>query len=144
MQRNILHICASSYWLIPKMIFFSKLQIWFQVHTAQSQHSNVCESHSMECKSVVFVTNGIPYLWRILNFFQQCLWFLWLQSCFIKIMISERTKHEALHLQWQLTQNSEFISCIISCKMLQFVMSYMKKNKHKQTLECTVQPGNHL
>ena len=31
-----------------------------KVRTAQSRHASVCESHSIKCESILFVTNNIP------------------------------------------------------------------------------------
>ena len=86
-------------------------------------------------KSMLFLTNCLPYLWGPFKFFfQQFPWVLQLWSFFIKWYQKERNMKPCIE-KWRLTWNFEFTSCS-RCKMLHFVISYMKQNtRHKQTPE---------
>ena len=94
----------------------------------------------MECQSMLFVKNHIPYLWDFSNSFSTS--FIDFYSCegfhqviyqkewSIKLHIDNDSWHEALNLLH-----------VSRCKMLHFVTSYMKQIKsRKQTLE-TAQYG---
>ena len=89
----------------------------------------------MECKSMLFVKNHIPYLWDLSNSFSNS--FIDFYSCdgfhqviyqkewILKLRIDNGGWHESLNLLH-----------VSRCEMLHFVTSYMKQNKsHKQTLE---------
>ena len=46
----------------------------FRLKAASTQHSAVsaihaCESYSVECESMLYVSNRLPYLWGIINSF---------------------------------------------------------------------------
>ena len=89
----------------------------------------------MECESMLFVKNDIPYLWDLSNSlsnsfidFYCCEGFhgaIYQKEWSIKLRIDKGGWHETLNLLHEST-----------CEMLHFVTSYMKQNKsRKQTLE---------
>ena len=89
----------------------------------------------MECESMLFVKNHIPYLWELSNSFSNTFidfysfevfhQVIYQKELSIKLRIDNGGWHETLnliHVSW--------------CEMLHFVTSYMKQNKsRKQTLE---------
>ena len=89
----------------------------------------------MECESMLFVKNHIPYLWDLSNSFS---------SSFIDFYSSEGFHQVIYQKEWSIklridnggwheTLNLLHVS---RCEMLHFVTSYMKQNKsRKQTLE---------
>ena len=89
----------------------------------------------MECQSMSFVKNHIPYLWDLSNSFSNS--FIDFYSCegFIKRYI-RKNEAEKLRVEnggWHETLNLLHVS---GCEMLHFVTSYMNQNKsRKQTLE---------
>ena len=89
----------------------------------------------MECESMLFVKNHIPYLWDLSNSFSNsfidfysCEGFhqlIYLEEWSIKLRSKNGGWHESLNLLH-----------VSRCEMLHFVTSYMKQNKSlKQTLE---------
>ena len=89
----------------------------------------------MECESMLFVKNHIPYLWDLSNSFSKS--FIDFNSCegFHQVMYQEEwsIKLRVENGGWHESLNLLHVS---KCKMLHFVTSYMKHNKsRKQTLE---------
>ena len=90
----------------------------------------------MECESMLFVKNHIPYLWDLSNsssnsfndFYSSEGYYqviLYRKEWSIKLRIDSGGRHETLNLLH-----------VSRCEMLHFVTSYMKQNKsRKQTLE---------
>ena len=89
----------------------------------------------MECESMLFVKNHIPYLWNLSNSFSNsfndfysCESFhqeIYQKEWSIKLRVENGGWHESLNLLH-----------VSGYKMLHFVTSYMKQNKsRKQTLE---------
>ena len=89
----------------------------------------------MECESMLFVKNHIPYLWDLSNSFSNssidfysCEGFhqvIYQKEWSIKLRIDNGGWHETLNLPH-----------VNRCEMPHFVTSYMKQNKsRKQTLE---------
>ena len=92
-------------------------------------------AHSMECESMLFVKNHIPYLWDLSNSFSNsfidfysCEGFhqviiLYQEEWSIKLRVENGGWHESLNLLH-----------VSKCGMLHFVTSYMKQNRScKQT-----------
>ena len=89
-------------------------------------------AHSMECESMLFVKNHIPYLRDLSNSFSNS--FIDFYR-FSSSDISGRMKHKASRRLWRLTQSLNLLH-VSRCEKLHFVTSYMKQNKsRKQTLE---------
>ena len=89
----------------------------------------------MECESMLFVKNHVPYLWDLSNSFSNS--FIDFYSCEgVHLVIYQKEWSVKLGIDndgWHETLN---LLCVSRCKMLHFVMSYMKQNKSgKQTLE---------
>ena len=89
----------------------------------------------MECESMLFVKNHIPYLWDLSNSFSNS--FIDFYSCegFHKVTYQKEwsIKRRINNGGWHETFNLLHVS---RCEMLHFVSSYMKQNKsRKQTLE---------
>ena len=89
----------------------------------------------MECESMLFVKNHVPYLWDPSNsFFSSFIDFynrkgfhqvIYQEEWSVKLRVENGGWHESLNLLH-----------VSSCEMLHFVTSYMKQNKsRKQTLE---------
>ena len=89
----------------------------------------------MECESMLFVNNHIPYLWDLSNSFSNSFIDFYSREGFhqvayqkewsIKLRIDNGVWHETLNLL-----------NVSICEILHFVTSYMKQNKkHRQTLE---------
>ena len=88
----------------------------------------------MECESMLFVKNHIPYLWDLSNSFSNS--FIDFYSCegFHQVIYQEEwsIKLRVENGGWQ----KVCLLHVSRCEMLHFVMSYMKQNKsRKQTLE---------
>ena len=89
----------------------------------------------MECESMLFVKNHIPYLWDLSNSFSNS--FIDFYSCegFHQVIYQKEwsTTLRVDNGGWHETLNLLHVS---RCKMLHFVTSYMKQNKSRnQTLE---------
>ena len=89
----------------------------------------------MECESMLFVKNHIPYLWDLSNSFSDS--FTDFYSCegFHQVIYQKEwsIKLRVDNAGWHETLNILHVS---RCEMLHFVTSYMKQNKsRKQTLE---------
>jgi len=119
------------------------LSLWFTLRTAQSQYPNLYKhykSHSMECESVLFVMNHLPYLWGLSNSFSKFHWFLQLQSCFVKWYEKERSmKLRPLRIHNGGCFETLNLLYVSSCEMFSFCDVFHKrkqnKKKRKQTLE---------
>ena len=92
----------------------------------------------MECESMLFVKNHIPYLWDLSNSFSNS--FIDFYSCegFHQVIYQKEWSIKVIKLRvenggWHETLNLFHVS---RCEMLHFVTSYMKQNKsRKQTPE---------
>ena len=99
---------------------------------------NVCEPHTKECESMLFVKKYVPYLRDLSNSFSNSL--IDFYSCEV-VSWSNMRKNEVLSFD-RFASIMEvvfklwiyFMKVVVKC--LHFVMSYMTQNKkHKQTLE---------
>ena len=73
-----------------------KKRDWAEIVTFAVSHADVRESHTITCE---------------FKFYFQFLWFLQLESCFIKLSSDMRTKHKALHLFQRLIGDMKLPSC---------------------------------
>ena len=89
----------------------------------------------MECESMLFVKNHIPYLWDLSNSFS---------NSFIDFYSCEGFHHVIYQKEWSITLRIDNggwhetlnLLHVRRCEMLHFVTSYMQQNKsRKQTLE---------
>jgi len=86
-------------------------------------------SHSMECKSLLFVMNHIRNLWGFSSSFSNSFIDLQLRSCFIIWYEKERsTKLRIYNGGWHETWNLPHVS---SCEMFTFCVVLQKKNGNK-------------
>ena len=89
----------------------------------------------MECESMLFVKNHIPYLWDPSNSFSNSFIDFYNRKGFHQVIYQEEwsVKLRVENGGWHESLNLLHVSW---CEMLHFVTSYMKQNKsRKQTLE---------
>ena len=75
---------------------FQNLKMMANLYCADSV-LNVCEPHTMESKSILFITNRLHYHWGAFNSFSASFLEFYSYEGFSSSDISERTKHKAFH-----------------------------------------------
>ena len=103
------------------------LRVCFPVFTVQPQNPNVCQTHFIEGKSMLFGTNYIPCLWSILNFFPTVSLNFTATKLFHPV-IPDRTKHKSFKLRQNtdalLTPLKKKIQSIVYIKFIN--ITYLK------------------